>query len=95
MASLSGRSAWAVATAGGVYREIGVKVDAAGARAWDVRVSTSKLDKLRLISLAAWRASTRHAKQWPPRPTTLWQRPRHPCEAAPRATCAVVHAGGQ
>lgn len=95
MAALSGRSAWAVATAGGVYREIGVKVDAAGAGAWDVRVSTSKLDKLRLISLGAWQAFTRRAKPWPPRPAMLWQRPRHPCEAAPRATCAAVHEGGR
>ncbi|MHC8306267.1 phytoene/squalene synthase family protein [Pseudomonas sp. PB3P13] len=95
MASLRGRSAWAVATAGGVYREIGVKVDAAGARAWDVRVSTSRLDKLRLISLGAWRAFTCRAKQWPPRSTTLWQRPRPLYEAAPRATCAAVHEGGR
>ena len=34
------RSAWAIATARGVYREIGIQVKARGAPAWDQRVST-------------------------------------------------------
>lgn len=42
------RSAWAVAAARGVYREIGVKVVARGPRAWDERVSTSTAEKLGL-----------------------------------------------
>ncbi|HRD26927.1 MAG TPA: phytoene/squalene synthase family protein, partial [Caulobacter sp.] len=42
------RSAWAVAAALGVYREIGVKVVARGAKAWDQRVSTSTGEKVKL-----------------------------------------------
>lgn len=68
------RSAWAIATARGVYREIGMKVKAQGARAWDQRVSTSKWDKLRLVSSgAALALRTRNSE---PRPRgDLWQRP--------------------
>ena len=40
------RSAWAIATARGVYRQIGVEVRRRGSAAWDERVSTSKLAKL-------------------------------------------------
>jgi len=42
------RSAWAVAAALGVYREIGVEVVARGACAWDTRTSTSKAAKVAL-----------------------------------------------
>ncbi|MBP7703976.1 MAG: phytoene/squalene synthase family protein [Caulobacter sp.] len=42
------RSAWAVAAALGVYREIGVKVVARGAAAWDTRTSTSTAAKVML-----------------------------------------------
>lgn len=79
LTDLSGRSAWAVATASGVYREIGIKVRALGAQAWDARVSTSNADKLRLVSVGAWRALTSRGRQWPARPANLWQRPRHAC----------------
>jgi phytoene synthase len=75
LTALRWRSAWAVATAGCVYREIGVKVRQRGARAWDTRVSTSKLDKLRLVLLGAWKASASRGRHWPARPTKLWQRP--------------------
>jgi phytoene synthase len=40
------RSAWAVAVAGGVYREIGRLVRARGARAWDVRAVVPRHRKL-------------------------------------------------
>lgn len=75
LSALPWRSAWAVATASGVYREIGVKVRQRGAQAWDTRVSTSKADKLRLVALGAWRAITGRGRQWPARPQGLWQRP--------------------
>ena len=48
--ALPRRSAWAVATAMGVYREIGLRVVERGERAWDTRVSTSGFDKLRLAA---------------------------------------------
>ena len=71
------RSAWAVATASGVYREIGVNVKQRGAQAWDSRVSTSTLDKLRLVLTGLGRVVSSRGRQWPDRPSGLWQRPRH------------------
>ncbi|MHA6495340.1 15-cis-phytoene synthase CrtB [Pseudomonas borbori] len=76
IAALPLRSAWAIATARGVYREIGIKVRARGAQAWDQRVSTSKLDKLRLVTCAAGFALGSRNLSAPPRPEALWQRPR-------------------
>lgn len=86
LSALPWRSAWAVATASGVYRQIGVKVSHAGARAWDRRLSTSRADKLRLVLQGAWRAFSSRGRQWPARPVDLWRRP------ASGAT--APHAGG-
>lgn len=69
------RSAWAVAAARGVYREIGVKVVAQGARAWDARVSTSTVEKLGLalggglmalrgVTLDRWRDAPERPALW-------------------------------
>jgi phytoene synthase len=69
------RSAWAVAAARGVYREIGVKVVAQGARAWDARVSTSTVEKLGLalggglmalrgVTLDRWRDAPDRPALW-------------------------------
>ena len=44
--SLPFRAGWAVAAALGVYRDIGVLIRARGDRAWDKRVSTSRMHKL-------------------------------------------------
>lgn len=44
------RSAWAIATARGVYREIGRIVRRRGARAWDARRGASSLHKLVLVA---------------------------------------------
>ena len=44
--ALPPRAAWAIATARGVYRRIGIEVRARGERAWDDRVSTSPTQKL-------------------------------------------------
>ena len=71
------RSAWAVAAALGVYREIGVKVVARGPSAWDTRTSTSTAAKVVLAlggGLMAARGST--ADKWvegPARPA-LWSK---------------------
>lgn len=70
------RSAWAIATARGVYREIGVKVKALGRSAWDARVSTSKADKVRLLAGAAGTALASRGASAEPRSEALWQRPR-------------------
>jgi phytoene synthase len=84
------RSAWAVATASGVYREIGVKVRAAGQAAWDERVSTSKADKIRLVISGGWRALASRGRNWPPRDPNLWRRPHRPCEVVPDASPVAV-----
>ena len=70
------RSAWAIATARGVYREIGVKVQNAGARAWDSRQRTSRGEKLKLLVQGAGLAITSRLKRPEARPAALWQRPR-------------------
>ncbi len=90
LTALPWRSAWAVATASGVYREIGVKVRQRGAQAWDTRVSTSKADKLRLVALGAWRALTSRGRQWPARSQALWQRPLQHGSAARHAGPAAA-----
>ena len=93
LTALPWRSAWAVATAGCVYREIGVKVRQRGAQAWDERVSTSKLDKLRLVALGAWKATASRGRQWPARPAHLWQRPGRSCAADRHAVVEAGRAG--
>ncbi len=49
IAALPPRSAWAIATARAVYRDIGTEILARGPNAWDRRVSTSRSRKLVLI----------------------------------------------
>jgi 15-cis-phytoene synthase len=70
------RSAWAVAAARRVYRDIGAIVRARGAAAWDTRASTSKARKLGGVALAGLdaartRGGTRHSSErvglWTPR----------------------------
>lgn len=92
LTALPWRSAWAVATASGVYREIGIKVKQRGSKAWDARVSTSKLDKLRLVLAGLWRAIKSRGRRWPDRPADLWQRPRH---AFPTGRHAAREAGAE
>lgn len=76
LSALTLRSAWAIATAHGVYREIGIKVKTRGAHAWDRRVSTGKAEKLRLLAQGARMAVTSRGETPAPRPASLWQRPR-------------------
>jgi phytoene synthase len=74
---LSFRSAWAVLAAAEIYGAIGREVAARGDHAWDRRVSTSAIAKLRMIGRAAGEAWQRQALYPPgPRDATLWTRPR-------------------
>lgn len=78
-AGLSGlplRSAWAIGAAHGVYRQIGVKVMAAGPHAWEKRQGTNRLEKTALLAQGAVMALTSRAGRPAPRPGDLWQRPR-------------------
>ena len=59
LARLSFRSAWAVATARRVYRDIGRLVRARGPRAWDGRAGTGRARKLVLALAAAGDAVVR------------------------------------
>ncbi|MFG6665936.1 15-cis-phytoene synthase CrtB [Halomonas sp. HNIBRBA4712] len=71
------RSAWAIATALGVYRRIGVKVGRAGATAWDARLGTGRGEKLALLlSGGAGALYSRARRSSTPRSMSLWQRPR-------------------
>ena len=76
IAALPPRSAWAIATAHGVYRQIGIEVRGRGAAAWDERVSTSKLQKLGHVGAGGLEALLTRV----PRPSAqprrgLYQRP--------------------
>ncbi len=75
IAELPLRSAWSIATARGVYRDIGRKVKAHGAHAWDTRIHTSRLDKLWFIARGAAVAVAAHGIAPEPRPAYLWSRP--------------------
>ncbi len=69
------RSAWAIATARNVYRQIGIEVKARGPRAWDERVGTSKATKLLLLVKGGVEALLSRLRRARPRPGGLWQRP--------------------
>jgi phytoene synthase len=84
------RSAWAIATAHGVYRQIGIDVRARGVKAWDARVSTSKLTKLRLLAAGGMKALLSRVTKAPARPAGLWQRPGRGPQAAPGAAGATA-----
>jgi len=83
VAALPLRSAWAIATARRVYREIGIEVKRRGARAWDTRAGTSRATKLRLLTLGGVDALASRFRKPGARPTGLWHAARH------RATHAV------
>lgn len=76
LADLPLRSAWAIATARGVYREIGIKVKNAREAAWNQRQGTSRLEKLTLLVSGAGLALSSRAASPTSRPANLWQRPR-------------------
>ena len=80
IAALPLRSAWAIATARYVYRQIGIEVKRRGPRAWDERVGTSKAMKLWLLAkggaLAIGSRFKPPSRRLAARPAGLWQRPR-------------------
>jgi phytoene synthase len=69
------RSAWAVLSAADIYGAIGRTVAERGDHAWDHRVTTSKIDKLKFIARSAVSAARRRTL-YPPEPRTIaWVRP--------------------
>jgi phytoene synthase len=73
LSALPPRAAWAVATARGVYREIGTRLRAQGPAGWDRRVVVPQHRKLWHVGAGGAAALTRRAG--PPRPAALWRRP--------------------
>lgn len=71
------RSAWAIATARGVYRAIGRHVVRAGPMAWDERASIDRTGKAALLArgglIAVWTRTLDVWREPPPRPA-LWTR---------------------
>ena len=78
IAELPLRSAWTIAAASRIYRAIGRDVQALGARAWDLRVSTSRTRKLASLTMGGLDALGVHALAAirPVRPRdALWTKP--------------------
>ncbi len=78
LAALPFRSAWAIAAALRIYREIGTNVRGRGAHAWDSRVIVPKPRKLTSLALAL--ADAAHARSLgrtttPPARDGLWTKP--------------------
>ncbi|MGH6957695.1 MAG: phytoene/squalene synthase family protein, partial [Caulobacteraceae bacterium] len=67
------RSAWAIAAARGVYRQIGVVVRQRGAAAWDERASASGAMKAWLALAAGWTALASRGARVAPR-QSLWSK---------------------
>ena len=67
------RSAWAIAAARGVYRQIGVIVLQRGAAAWDERASASSAMKAWLALQGGWTALRSRGAKAAPRPG-LWSK---------------------
>jgi phytoene synthase len=75
IAALPLRSAWAIATARNVYRQIGIEVRRRGVHAWDERVGTSRAAKLWLLAKGGAGALSSRWRRAGPRPAGLWRRP--------------------
>ncbi|MEN0088710.1 MAG: phytoene/squalene synthase family protein, partial [Pseudomonadota bacterium] len=77
IAALPWRSAWAIAAAGRVYRDIGSKLRQGGPDAWQSRISTTKGRKIFLLALALKdvAASRLRRKRYGPLRDALYQRP--------------------
>jgi phytoene synthase len=71
--ALSFRSAWAIAAARGVYRQIGIIVLQRGPAAWDRRASASGPMKAWLALSASWTAALSRGRKLEPRPP-LWSK---------------------
>ncbi|MEN3793472.1 phytoene/squalene synthase family protein [Fulvimarina sp. MAC3] len=78
LAALPARAAWAVATALGVYREIGTVIRTRRNKAWDDRASTGVGTKvLHAVKGAGRTFGSRTVRRNGVRPADLWTRPRH------------------
>lgn len=79
IAALPLRSAWAIASARNVYRQIGIEVKRRGPHAWDERAGTGKATKLWLLAKGAGSALGARLSVRDPaarrRDPALWQRP--------------------
>ncbi|MGB7404135.1 MAG: squalene/phytoene synthase family protein, partial [Pacificimonas sp.] len=84
------RAAWAVLTAAGVYRAIGLKVRALGPAAWDARQYTTLREKLGYL-MAARRGVKAAAVPLHARPN-LWTFGHAPVWRAPERTLTEVYA---
>jgi phytoene synthase len=76
--ALSWRAAWAVLAAARIYGGIGRKVRDSGANGLDTRMSTSRAEKLRAVSVALTETLSR-GQRWPmpgPSRAGFWTRPR-------------------
>jgi phytoene synthase len=91
LAALPLRSAWAIATARNVYRQIGIEVRKRGARAWDTRAGTSKATKLWLLAKGGVGALSSRWTRAGARPPQLWRRP---ADASAPAGRHAAHAVG-
>ncbi|TFY98810.1 phytoene/squalene synthase family protein [Ramlibacter rhizophilus] len=69
------RCAWSIATARGIYREIGRKLKRSGPSALERRVATSRGEKLWFVARGAGVALAASAIELPARPVHLFQRP--------------------
>lgn len=69
------RCAWSIATARGIYRQIGRKVRSQGGEAWNSRIATSRVEKLWLVARGAAVAIAAHGIPPLPRPPGLFTRP--------------------
>lgn len=75
LAGLPLRSAWAIASAHGVYRRIGINVLRAGEGAWDKRQGTNTNQKIALLAKGGALALGSRRATPAPRSSALWQRP--------------------
>jgi len=75
-AALSFRSAWAVQAAAGIYGDIAREVRARGSTAWDVRVVTTRAQKLGHVWTGMRGAMARRRTKTPERDGRLWRRPK-------------------
>ncbi|NNG23729.1 15-cis-phytoene synthase CrtB [Telluria aromaticivorans] len=94
IAALPLRSAWAIASARNVYRQIGIEVKRRGAHAWDERAGTTKAMKLWLLAKGAGLALSSRVRpagvMARPRPAGLWQRPGGAASAPHGAPAAAA-----
>jgi 15-cis-phytoene synthase len=75
ISALPFRSAWAIAAARRVYRDIGQKLRSGGSSAWSERVSTSKSRKVVLLGFSLFDALISRFKSQNQTRQGLWQRP--------------------